>query len=403
MKYEVQGAKNNDILRMNSALILKIIRERKICSRVELAKATGLTQASITKIVASLIHSNILRETGNLECNERGRKSIGLQLNGDSGKVIALKFSRSSISVGVFDISGHLYTKNTFRITEQKTLDVSFQHTIAIIGEYMTAYDNIMAIGVAIPGPYLKKLNKIALSTEFHDWTSFSPKKTLEAKFNLPVFTIHDVNAATLAHWWSSNSSKSTHSLGYILLGEEISGGLIIDDHLFEGSLGTSIEIGHISMDLNGELCRCGNRGCLEQYCSTTAIIKKAKKLLVCHPESGLNQYKELTYYDIFNEFEKGDKLAHDIIKEACEYIGYGVINFIYTCNPDIIILGDQMTRAGSFLLETVNRIVKNRVISELYEHTTIRLESLETDSILYGAAAIATDYILNYSLDVYQ
>ena len=392
------GAKNNDLTQMNSALLLDILRKRGVCSRVELAKETGLTQAGITKLVSSLIEQQILKETGILSQNERGRKSIGLQLNDELGKVVSINFSRTFIKIAIFDINGRVYNNITVQLGHFKTLDDAMLHVLDLVKEYVVAFPDIKAIGIALPGPYLRQSRQITVADSSFNWFAFRPQEILEENLNLPVYPIHDADAAVLSYRWR-NDVDSYKTLTYMLLGEGVGAGIVIDGKLFEGSFGTAAEIGHMSIDVKGIPCSCGNRGCLERYCSTSAIVEKAKRVLNRHPDSGLNQYKELTYYDIFNEFDKMDPLATSIINEACEYIGYGVVNLINAYNPDLIVLGNIMCRSGVVLLNKVNEVVHERIIPEIADKVEIRMEPQESDSILYGCAMNSVDYIISNAL----
>ena len=149
------GSNNSDLTEMNRSAIVKILQQRDVCSRAEIAKITGLTQASITKITAVLIEMGIVSEVGTIKGNGN-RRSIGLRLNAEEKQVIGVKFSRHMFAVGVFDISGKLYTmRETEFELEQDTREVLTDMKDQI-HETLKKYKNVVAIGLALPGPYIR-------------------------------------------------------------------------------------------------------------------------------------------------------------------------------------------------------------------------------------------------------
>lgn len=388
------GTNNNDVLEMNRSLVVKLLKQKKVCSRADLAKAAGLTQAAITKIVAALINMGIISEVGLIEA-ERGRRSIGLQLNGELYRVIGVKISRMFFSIGVFDICGKVYAQKTTKIKTPSVPKQTLENIKQEIRNYLDKFEKVVAIGIAVPGPYLRNEGRIALMTGFPGWENVNFKEEFEKVFNTAVFIEHDANAGALAEWWFGESNQEKQVLVNFLASEGIGAGIVSNGKLIVGSQGIAGEVGHISVEVNGERCECGNYGCLEKYCSAIALVEQAKQELFKHPDSGLNQYKEITYHDVFNELEKGDDFAAELVQYAGRYIGYGVVTIINAYNPDVIILSDIMARGGQVLLNAVKSVVDERVIPELSSHVEIKLSSFSIDPILYGAAALATDCVL--------
>ncbi len=390
-----RGAKNNDLTQINSELLLQILRKKGTCSRVELAKETGLTQAGITKLVSSMIEQQIVRETGILGQNERGRKSIGLQINEELGKVVCVNISMTFMKVAIYDVNGNVYNNVTIPLMQFHALDDAMLHLTDLIKEYTVAFPDIKSIGIALPAACMKRSGGITFPDSAYDWNSFRPLEALEERFHMPIYPIHDADAAAYSYKWRSDM-KPHKTLVYMLLGEEVSAGLVVDDKLFEGSFGNAAQIGHVSIDINGRKCSCGNRGCLERYCSTGALVEDAKRAFAEHPESGLSQYKNLTYFDIFNEYEKMDPLAVSLVTQACCYAGYGVVNLIHAYNPDVVVLGNVLTRAKDALEENVRKVLAERISPELVEKVEIRTEEPGSNSVLYGCAMYAIDHLID-------
>jgi predicted NBD/HSP70 family sugar kinase len=378
---------------MNRSAIVKILQQRDVCSRAEIAKITGLTQASITKITAVLIEMGIVSEVGTIKGNGN-RRSIGLRLNAEEKQVIGVKFSRHMFAVGVFDISGKLYTmRETEFELEQDTREVLTDMKDQI-HETLKKYKNVVAIGLALPGPYIREEGRIAMVTSMPKWHDINFIDEFKNEFNKPLFIEQDANAGALAEWWFGNHGRPLNTLAYFLAGEGVGSGIVENDNLLLGMQGVASEVGHISIDVNGPRCECGNYGCLELYCCASAMLERAKQEM---PDLMNKKYKNRAEAcgDVFEEARRGNRKAGKVVDEIANYLAYGCVTLINAYNPDIIVIGDIISMGGDLLLPTIKETVQARVIPEMYEKVKIEFSKLSVDPTLYGAAAIATDRLL--------
>ncbi len=390
---EVAGSNTSDLTEMNRSAIVRILQQREICTRAEIAKLMGLTQASITKLVGYLIEMGIVSEVGIVKGNGN-RRSIGLRLNAEKNLVIGIKFSRHVFAIGMFDISGKLYTQKE---TEYSITDFSGDVLDSMkkqIHELLDQFENVVAIGLALPGPYLRKEGRIAMVTRMPNWANVNFIEELKGEFDKPVFIEQDANAGALAEWWFGNHGRPLNSLAYFLVGEGVGSGIVDHDRLLLGDQGIASEIGHIGIDYKGPKCECGNRGCLELYCSTMALLKRADKEL---PNLHILSYENRTEAcnRIFEAAREGDENAIKLMREIAEYIGYGCVTLINAYDPEIIVIGDSVSNADELILPTIKEIVRERTIPEVSERVKIEISKLGVDPTLYGAAAIATDKVL--------
>ena len=166
---EVAGNNTSDLSEMNRSAIVRILQQKEICSRAEVAKMMGLTQASITKLVGALIDMGIVSEVGIVKGNGN-RPSIGLRLNAEKNLVIGVKFSRHVFAIGVFDISGKLYTQQETEYSLNDFAEDVIASMKQQIHELLKKYKNVVAIGLAVPGPYLRGEGRIAMVTRMPNW-----------------------------------------------------------------------------------------------------------------------------------------------------------------------------------------------------------------------------------------
>ena len=384
---------NSDMNEAHRSVIVKLLQQKELCTRAEIAKLTGLTQASITKIVSSLIDMGIVLEVGSVK-GEGNRRAIGLRLNSEENRVIGIKFSRWLIEAGVFDISGKNYSRDSFEFDMNEDPAKVLSKLKSNIHEMLEKHKNIVAVGMAVPGPYLRQEGHIAIVTRMSKWHDVDFVKEFKDEFSRPFFIEQDANSGAMAEWWFGNHEKPMESLAYMLVGEGVGSGIVENEKLILGKLGAASEVGHMSIDVNGKRCECGNYGCLEMYCSAPVMLQRAKQEM---PEIFKEKHEGRTreHEMIFEAARQGNKKALALLKEMARYISYGCVNLINAYNPDIIVIGDLMAKAGDLILEDIKNFTEERAIPELYEKTKIMISELEVDPTLYGAAAIATDRIL--------
>jgi len=388
------GKNNSDLTEMNRSAVVKILQQQKVCSRADIARQTQLTQAAISKIVASMIEIGIVVEVGIIKGIDN-RRSIGLRLNAHRHQIIGVKFAREMFAIGVFDISGKIYTQ-----TETKySLDEKPQRVLSDmkkqIHDILKKYENVVSIGIAVPGPYLRDEGRIAVVTKMTAWNTINfIEEFKEEEFLRPVFLEHDANAGVLAEWLFGRHDMALSSMAYFLVGDGVGCGIIERGRPLLGAQGCACEIGHVSVDVYGPRCECGNYGCLEMYCSASALWKNAQKHALEGLSSGTLQSSDACNF-VFEAARAGNQKALDVVRETAKYIGYGCVNLINTYNPDIIIIGDVVSQGGDLLMPTIWEVVKQRVIPELYNSVKIKISDLKIDTTLYGAAATATNKVL--------
>ena len=269
---------NQDVTQeMNRSLLLKNLRREGMCSRAYLASLTGLKQATVTNIMKDFLNWGIVTEVGFLN-GSKGRRSIGVSINPDRYRVIGVRLARKHYSVGLFDLTGTQITKKRvdFKPEEQPDAEDILNQIAAEMRILMKKYgkDTILAAGMAVPGPFIAKKNRIALITGADIWKDVDLKKFFDRELDIPVFLEHNANAGAYAHMWDLKDAYRDDILVYIAAGQGIGAGIVMDGKIYKGALGTSGEIGHMTIDRNGKPCACGNKGCLERYASSLELVK---------------------------------------------------------------------------------------------------------------------------------
>jgi predicted NBD/HSP70 family sugar kinase len=406
MKKGVKGVNQNDIQEMNRSLLIHLLREHGLCTRSRLAQLTGLQPATVTNIINDFLEWGLVKEEGSVD-GEKGRRAIGVRLDSSRYYVIGLRLSHRYFSVGLFDLTGKEMEHSTRQYDNTETPKEIFALIRKEIQKRITENNqrNIIAIGVAIPGPFIRrgtfaasffgmdsmKEGRIALMPEFLYWHDVYIKPQLEEEFHIPVYLEHDANVAAVAGYWRLVCGRDA-DLVYILAGHQgIGAGIITNGKLYVGGLGSAGEIGHTCIQIDGLQCECGGKGCLEKYCSTAALtatlngrlIKGAKSIL--RPNCGFEKIAEA--------LREGDGLAVEEYTRACKLLSIGISTIINLLNPHIIVIGDTLAAiAPELLLSTVMENLKSRIVDEILSNTQILVDHEKTDTVLAGACIYALE-----------
>lgn len=386
----------------NRSRIMQHLYHHGISSRAQIAKALRLTPAAITKITAQLIEAGAIEETGGLE-GEKNRRSIGLALDNPRFHVIGVKFARSLVQIGVFDLAGHASSLTTLPYVSNDTIDETIATVHGTIERLLNDDPTILAIGMAVPGPYLRENGHTAVVSSMQGWRAVNFISEFAESFRVPVLIEQDARAGVLANYlFDPETEAGNANLAYYLVGEGVGLGIIDNGRIINGSLGTATEIGHVSIDVNGRPCDCGNIGCLERYCSTPAIHQMIIDDGTLIPDAATMSHTEACR-KLFTLANAGNETALGMIRTIGRYVGYGCLIIFNAFNPRTIVIGDIVSEAGQPLLDEVKRIVKERAIPEIYASTTIRLTSTPTDAAVLGAAAVAISYFLDHPSEFFN
>jgi len=252
----------------------------------------------------------------------------------------------------------------------------------------------IMAIGIGAAGSIDRKGGITINSPNILCWNNYPLARNIEKNSGIKTFLENDATVACAGYWWE-NEGKNLKNFVMVTLGTGIGGGAVIDGKLFTGQNGSSLEIGHMTIDVNGKGCKCGNRGCLEQYASATALVDYTKSNLKKHKDSTLHKRIEkeaLSAKMIYEEALKNDELSVKSFEYISFYLGAGIVNIINIFNPEAIILGGGLSRAHKLIIPGVKKTITERAMKGMKEG--IKIIAVKNQAIIpaLGAAKIAMD-----------
>ncbi|HHV93488.1 MAG TPA: ROK family transcriptional regulator [Firmicutes bacterium] len=379
-----------DLQDSNLELLLEIIRNHDDVSRQDLAEKSGLSPAGVSKLVSLLISKGIVYEDA-LMSTRKGRRAIRLKINRDAMYAVGIRFARQYVKCGLFNVKGELLYSSyepLQNFTVQQTVDLMVEMAAEVLRECGDRRERVVGVGISAPGPLLAREGKIALISNSPGWRNISLAKTIETRLGIPTFLEHDANASALAEKWFGKGTTANH-LVFIAVGQGVGAGVLANGQILSGHLNVAGEIGHTTIDYNGPLCDCGNRGCLEMYSSSLALVRRARETARDEQPPGWPKPEEIDAEKVFALARTGDETALKLIRQVGHFLGIGVVNVINTYNPDMIVLGDEMAEAGEPWLQAVKEVVEKRVIPELRSETIIELSELPIEPAFLGAGAL--------------
>lgn len=293
----------------------------------------------------------------------------------------------TTVKMGFFETDGNLIDKWEIRTN---TDDQGKQ----ILPDIAKAIDNKLAqegisksevegIGIGVPGPV--RGDGVVNACVNLGWGVFNVAEELGRLTGLTVKVGNDANVAALGEMWKGGAMGCSDVI-MVTLGTGVGGGIIVDGHVVAGFNGAGGEIGHITVN-NDEIepCNCGQYGCLEQYASATGIVRMAKRKLAKSNEGTvLRNYTDLTAKDIFDEAKAGDSVALSLVDDLGEILGSTLSNMACVVNPEVIVIGGGVSKAGQILIDTIQ---KHFVETSFHacRDTRFELASLGNDAGMYG------------------
>jgi glucokinase len=262
------------------------------------------------------------------------------------------------------------------------------------VSELRQNAENIEAVGIAIPGLVNRQTDRVVASKDLPGIV----RENLHAEFmeatGLRFELENDANAAAYGEF-KIGAGRGSRDLFYITIGEGIGGAIILDGKLWTGASGLAGEVGHITIDTEGDECECGNTGCLETVASAPNIVRRANERLNRDSTSSLSKLamnKDFTADDMAREAKEGDDFSLMMIERTGKYIGTGVASVINLLNIERIVLGGGVMQAGDLILNPIIQEAKRRAFLPCFEATEIVVAALGEDAATIGAAMLARD-----------
>lgn len=296
----------------------------------------------------------------------------------------------TTVKCGLFEENGSLIDKWEIQTRTENGGENVLPDIAATVMSKMAvkkiAREDVIGVGVGIPGPVMRGVVPVAVNLH---WGEKNVEYELGNLLDMKVRAGNDANVAALGEQWKG-SGEGKDSVIMVTLGTGVGGGIIVDGKIVEGAHGAGGEIGHIHVeDSITDPCGCGNCGCLEQVASATGIVRLAKEELAKNPvlPTALRD-SEITSKAVFDAYKEGDAMATTIVNRFAKYLGTGIATIAAVTDPEVIVIGGGVSKAGECLTDIVGNYFRARAFSAC-RHTMIVLAKLGNDAGIYGAARL--------------
>lgn len=306
--------------------------------------------------------------------------------------LIGIDLGGTKISGAISDLNGKVvYKKTVDTLTIEGPVKVAERITSLIkyiIGHINALSDEVAGIGIASPGP-LDIEKGIIIKTANLPFKDYPLIEFIESGTGIKGYLENDANAAALGEL-QFGAGKGFRNFIYITVSTGIGGGIVINGDIYHGNTGNAGEFGHTTINPDGEKCNCGNYGCWETTSSGTAIARIANERLKNDMSSILHGFEKVTSKEVFESAALGDKLSAEVIDYCTGFLGIGVANLVNIFDPELVIIGGGVAKAGNILFERVKKEISKRCLRTMADSVKIVPAALGTDAGVYGALAVA-------------
>jgi predicted NBD/HSP70 family sugar kinase len=355
----------------NRDLVLRTIFANQSISRAEVARVTSLTRTTISEVVNGLLAEGLVEEIGRGE-SIGGKSPILLSIVPDSRYLIGLNLAQDKFVGAIVNLRGEIKEMvevSVFDDDGPNALDAVYQIISKLLRKKLQP---IVGLGVGTPG-LVNTREGVVVNAVNLDWQDLPLRELLQRKFKIPVWVLNDSQATAIGEFVYGGKTNHEDNLVVVNVTHGIGAGILINGRLFSGDGGGAGEIGHVVVQENGELCRCGKRGCLETISSTRAVLQKLK----------VNSLEEALV-----AFESGNARAKEVVTNAAHYLGVSLASLIGTLNIHKIVISGDMACFGEPWLTVAKTSMQNAALTRLAENTQLELGNLDYRACILGASA---------------
>jgi predicted NBD/HSP70 family sugar kinase len=362
----------------NQRRVVDVLRDsaQQTVTQAELARVTGLASGTISNIVRELSAAGLIEtEPGS------GRRGTVVRLSRTAGLVVGIDVGHSHLSVAVADLSAQLLVEKRHRLAHDHPYEKGLALASSLLEEALDeaghAWAEVRTVGMGLPAPISDDV--VRSSAILPGWVGVNAKDESQEHFQRPIHIDNDANLGALAEH-RIGAARGEDQVVYVKVSSGVGAGLIVDGKILHGARGTAGEIGHLTLDDQGPVCRCGSRGCLEAYSATGTIAEMMGA-----------QLPGATIDDVFESARSGNVAASRLLEDAGMHLGWGLATVVNLLNPGVVVVGGDLARAGEPLLEAIRMGLRRHVLADAAA-TPVVLSELGDRASMLGAVLLAAE-----------
>jgi predicted NBD/HSP70 family sugar kinase len=378
----LEALRQNNLLRVVDAL-----RRSGTATRSDLGRTTGLSRSTIATLIADLQARGVVverdRSAESSPAAGRGRPAAHLALDPSVGAALGLDFDHDRVRVAVADLSSTVLAEDEIRLDidheASQALDASVELVDRVLQQAGVTRDRVIGVGVGLPSPIDRATGTVGSPTILPSWTGMRPAEELSKRLKLPVDVENDANLGARAEQ-AFGAGRGIDDFIYVILRAGIGAGLVFGGRLHGGSAGFAGEIGHVSVQPDGVLCRCGNRGCLETVASTKVLVETL---------SGARGGGDITVAELIGLVHEGDFAASRLVHDAGRAVGRALADLCSHTNPAAVIVGGDLAAADAPLFAGIRESIDRFAVPPAAQAVQVMRGVLGDRAALLGALAL--------------
>lgn len=365
---------------MNRLRVLDAVREHGALTQVEIAGVTGLSAASVSNLVKELDLAGAVQLRPSIR---NGRRATQVSVATSTGLVGAAVFGDRDIRVAVATGPGDIISQKRMPLPADHHADEGMARATRLIQELAentgrTAGD-LRALVVGLPAPIDTVSGEVGSEGVLPGWRGVAVGQAMQDALGVPVQLENTANLAAVGEFKLGALQGISNGV-FLKVSYGVGAGLIIGGELFRGSAGTAGEIGHVTIDENGPICRCGNRGCLDTFVGARAVLAALR------PSHGT-----LTLRDVIGRALDGDPGCRRVLEDSGRHLGVALAGVVNLLNPEVVALGGQVARVGEILLAPMREAIERCAIPSAAASVEVRVGLLPPEEAdVRGALAVA-------------
>ncbi|ROS79044.1 ROK family transcriptional regulator [Cellulomonas sp. PhB143] len=376
----------------NLRLLLSSLAARGPTTQAGLARSTGLSTGSVSSLVRDLVDEGLVRTRSVVS---GGRRSVEVSLAPDERVVLGVDVGRSHAAVLASDVSRRTFGLRRMALETghppEDTLARVAEAVDDLLEEHGIARERVPVCGMALPASLATDSGQVLQANVLPNWAGVDVVAMTREIFGMPTIIENDADLGALAHT-GLPQFRDLHTLVYVKVASGIGAGLVVDGGVYRSSTGMAGEIGHVPVVDNGDLCYCGNRGCLETVASTRRLVTDFERV---HGVSGAH------LADVLAAAAAGDPPTVRILQDAGTALGrvLGVVTSML--GPDVVVLGGPLTSVAGPLLDAVLESARQRTMPAALQGATLELSELGEDAEVRGACLLALSHLRDVEIAV--
>jgi predicted NBD/HSP70 family sugar kinase len=370
----------------NRLRVVDALRERTVASRGELARLTGLSRTTVTAVLSDLERVGLVvqRDDAVPAATEsrKGRPPRRFALDASAGAAVGVDFDHGGVRVAVADLSSRVLGERELALDVDRdatdALDAAAAMVVEVLAETGVARGQLVGAGMGLPGPIDSQTGTVGTSVLLPGWVGLRPAQEMATRLGIHVHVDNDANLGALAELLFGAARGLRHVI-YVKVSGGIGAALVLDGRVYRGSAGKAGELGHVEVQADGAICRCGNRGCLETVASAPVLVGLLRAV----------HGPRLTLGDVLALVRGGDLGAQRVVADAGRAIGRLLGDSCNVLNPEAIVVGGELTAAGETFLDGIREAIDRRALPTAGTAVDVRPAILGDRAGVLGALAL--------------